>query len=238
MSCASLTSGSDERDREDAVAQVEAPSARLDVHDDVAPRQRALERALDQIGGLMALDDGLPGRHADDHVGEVAPGGLSQAQPVELDVRPQRGDRALGDRSRLDRRTVHQHVRVGGDQAHGGHEDDHRHEQRRERVAVVEAGLCREQAREHQQRAGHVGREVRGVGAQRGAVLAAAGHQRDGHARGFQDQRGADRDELVPVHVAAAALPVRRVIASTLTSTPPPSSSAASPSAPRFSARR
>ena len=64
----------------------------------------------------------------------------------------------------------------------------------------MESRLRGEQASQHQQRAGDVGREMRGVRAQRGTVFAAGSHQRHGHARGFEDQRGADRRELIPVH--------------------------------------
>ncbi len=38
-----------QRDREHPVAQVEPAAARLDVHDDVAAGQRALDRRLDQV---------------------------------------------------------------------------------------------------------------------------------------------------------------------------------------------
>ncbi len=75
-----------ERDRQHTVAQVEAAPARLDVDHDVAAGQRVLDGALDEVGREVALDHGLPGRHADDDIGEVAAGGLAQAQAAELDV--------------------------------------------------------------------------------------------------------------------------------------------------------
>ena len=53
-----------QRDREDTVAQVQAAAARLDVHDDVAAGQRALDGLLDEVGGPVSLDHRLPGRHA------------------------------------------------------------------------------------------------------------------------------------------------------------------------------
>ena len=56
------------------------------MHDDIAARQHPLDRGLDQIGRLVALDDRLPRRNGDDHVCEVAPGRLAQAQAAELDV--------------------------------------------------------------------------------------------------------------------------------------------------------
>lgn len=69
-----LDEGLGQGDGEHAVAQVKAADARLDVHDDVAAGQRPLDCCLDEVGGAVALDHGLSGWHADDHVGEVAPG--------------------------------------------------------------------------------------------------------------------------------------------------------------------
>ncbi len=173
----------------------------------------------------MALDHGLARRHADDDVGEVASGGLAQAQPVELDVGPQRGDRALGEDSRLDRRTVHQHVRVRCDQAHRGDEDDHRDEQRRDGVAVVESRLRGEQAGEHEQRAGDVGCEVqRRSSAAWGCLRGRRPPARRPCARLRAISATPITASSYQCTFASVALPVRRVIASTLTSTPPASS--------------
>ena len=51
-----------ERGDQDVVAQLQAPAARLDVDDDVACRQRRLDRVLDLVGGRVALDDGAARR--------------------------------------------------------------------------------------------------------------------------------------------------------------------------------
>ena len=51
-----------ERDREHAVAQVQARAARLDVHHHVAARERPLDGLLDHVGRAVALDHGLAGR--------------------------------------------------------------------------------------------------------------------------------------------------------------------------------
>jgi hypothetical protein len=85
-----------ERGCENAIAQVQSAPARLDVDDDVAARQCRLDRLLDQVRRLMALDDRLSGRHRHDDVGEVATGRLAQTQAAELDVGAERVDRALG----------------------------------------------------------------------------------------------------------------------------------------------
>ena len=119
-----------EGDRKHPIAQVQPAAARLDVDHHVAAGERRLDRRLDQVGRLMALDHRLTGRHRDDDVGEVAPRRLAQAQPAQLDVRPQLGDRPLGCFARLLRSAVHQHVRVLGDQAHRGRADDRRDDQR------------------------------------------------------------------------------------------------------------
>ena len=65
----------------------------LDVDDDVAPRQRALDRLLDRVGRRMPLADAGVRRDADDDVREVAPGRLAHPQPPQLDRRIQRRDR-------------------------------------------------------------------------------------------------------------------------------------------------
>ena len=66
-----------ERDREHAVAEVEPLAAWLEMDHHVGLGQRVADCGLDGIGGVVALDDGLPGRHADDSIGEVAPAGLA-----------------------------------------------------------------------------------------------------------------------------------------------------------------
>ena len=137
MSCASFTSGSDSAIASTRSRRSRPLSAGLDVHHHVAARQRPLERALDQIGGAVALDDRLSGRHADDHVGEVTPRRLAQAQPAQLDVAAERRDRVLGRRSapRSGARSISTFA-FSRDQPDRRREDDRRYEQRRQRVAL------------------------------------------------------------------------------------------------------
>ena len=85
-----------ERDRERAVAQVQAVAPRLEVHDHVAVGQRVADGGLDGVGGAVALDDRLPRRHADDGVGEVLAAGLAHAQPAQLDAVAEAVDGLLG----------------------------------------------------------------------------------------------------------------------------------------------
>jgi hypothetical protein len=52
---------------------------RLDVHDHVASRQRALDRLLDGVGRGVSLADRVRGRDADHDVGELTAGCLAHA---------------------------------------------------------------------------------------------------------------------------------------------------------------
>ena len=162
-----------QRDRQDPVAQVETAAARLHVHDHVAARQRPLDGRLDHVRGLVTLDHRLAGWDGHDDVGEVAPGGLAQAQPAELDVRAELGDRALGGLPRLHRGAVHQDVRVLDHEPRRGGADDGSDEQRGDRIALHEACVDEEQPDEDRERAGHVAGEVKRVGAQRCAAVGA-----------------------------------------------------------------
>ena len=167
-----------QRDREHPLAQSQPAPPWLDVDDDVAARQRGLEGRLDHVRGLVALDDGLGRRHGHDDVGEVAAGRLAQPQPAQLDVLADALDRAGGCPPRLVGRAVHEHVRVLCDQPRRRSEDDGGDDQGGDRVALVEAGVHGEQPDQHGQRSRHVAREVNGVGAQRGARVAACAPQR------------------------------------------------------------
>ena len=71
-----------QRDRERAVAQVQAVAPRFEVDDHVGVGQRIADGGLDRVGGAVTLDDGLAGRHRHDGVGEVLAAGLAQAQPA------------------------------------------------------------------------------------------------------------------------------------------------------------
>ena len=188
-----------ERDRKHAIAQIQSPSPRLDMHDDVTSGQRVLERRLDLVGGLMSLDHRLPRRDRDDHVGEVASGRLAQPQPAELHVDPQARDCLFCRHSRLCRRAIHEDVGVLGDQPGRRRADDRRHQQRGDRVALLEAGTHHQQAEQHGQRAGQVAREVICVSTQRRAAVASRASQRDGGASEVDHDRGRQHRELIPV---------------------------------------
>ena len=190
-----------ERDREDSVAQVQSAAPWLDVHDDVRAGQRLLDGILDRARRLMALDDRLPRRHSDYDVGEVAPRRLAQAQAAQLDVAAELRDRPLGRLARLGRRAVHQHVGVLADQPNGRRADDRRDDERRDGVALREPGVDAQQPDQDGRRAGHVAGEVKGVGAQCGAGVAARDAQRDDRAAEVDDDRHRDHREQVPVQV-------------------------------------
>ena len=96
-------------------------------------------------------------------------------------------------------RAVHQHARVLEDQPRRRREDDARDDERRHRVALLEARVDQEEAGQHRQRPGHVAREVEGVRAQGGGAVPARGAQRDRHARDVDEQRDADDGVHVPV---------------------------------------
>ena len=117
MSCASLTSGSA---RAIASTRSRRSSPRLrgsTCTTTSLPGQRALDGRLDQVGRAVALDHGLARRDGHDDVGEVAPGGLAQAQPARARRRRRaRRSRARRRLARLRGRAVHQHVGVLGDQ--------------------------------------------------------------------------------------------------------------------------
>ena len=76
--------------------------------------------------------------------------------------------------------------------------------QRGDRVALGEARVDRQQPDQHGQRADHVAGEVKGVGAQRRAGVAARDAQRDDRAAEVDDDRHGDHREQVPVQVRRA----------------------------------
>ena len=76
-----------ERGGEHALADAAVASTRLDVHDDVDPGKRVVQRMLDAVGGRVPLADRGAGRDADDDVGEVlasrpAGVGAGEARPA------------------------------------------------------------------------------------------------------------------------------------------------------------
>ena len=82
-----------ERGGEDALANRGLPRLGLDVHDDVDPGQRVMERLLDAIGCRVPLTDRRAGRDADDDVRKVLAAGAPEPQPPELDGRLESRDR-------------------------------------------------------------------------------------------------------------------------------------------------
>ena len=63
--------GDGESGGEHALAECRLLALRLDVNDDVDPRERSVQGLLDAIRGSVALADRRAGRDADDDIGEV-----------------------------------------------------------------------------------------------------------------------------------------------------------------------
>ncbi len=82
-----------ERGGEHALADPAVGSPRLDVDDDVDPRERVVQRLLDAVGGGMPLADRGTGSDADDDVGEVLASRTPKPKPAKLDRRLERRDR-------------------------------------------------------------------------------------------------------------------------------------------------
>ena len=161
------------RRRERALAQRRLVLLRLDVDDDVAVGQRAVDRVLDRVGRRVALADRGAGRHADHDVCELLPGRLPHPQAPQLDS-GQRSDRRQRGLLRVGRHAVHQHVDVDAHQPPGREEHEPGHEQRGHRVGPVVARPRGDEAEQHGRRAGEVAREVECVRLQRRAPVAAA----------------------------------------------------------------
>ncbi len=227
-----------ERDRQDAVAEREPAATGLDVDDDVAVGQRVLDGLLDLVGGGVAFDDRSAGWDRHDHVGEIASGRFAQPQPLQLDLRAESDDRFPRDRLSARGGGVHQHLGVLQDQPARRREDDHRHDQRGDRVAVGKAGTDEDQTDEHSDRAGHVTGEMKRVRPQRRRVIPPRAPAQEHRPADVDHDRDADDREHVPLGVQRLAAATRRLIASIVTNRPPPTRIVASASADRFSARR
>ncbi len=155
----------------------------------------------------MALDDRLPGRHGDDDVGEVAPGGLAQAQPAQLDVGAERAiARSAASRASAGVRSISTFAFSAISRTAAA-----------KMIAATTSAATEspwakpaaheQQSDEHRERARHVAGEVKGVGAQRGAGVAPGGAQRDDRAAEVDDERDRDHRELVPVGVGGRSAP-------------------------------
>ena len=152
---------------------------RLDVHDDVAARQRRSTASSTLSAAAWPWPTAAPGRDADHDVRELASAGLAHPQPLEVDDRADVGDRRARRRLGLDRHAVHEHVDVRPHQPRGGGEHEHRDEQRGDRVGVLVAGANEQQADEHGGRPEQVAEEMERVRLERRAVEAsrAARHE-------------------------------------------------------------
>ena len=106
----------------------------LHVDDDVASRQRAVERVLDRVGGGMALPHGRARRDADDDVGECCPAAWrmrsrrSSTRGSSAAIAASAASWALG------RDAVHQDVDVQPHQPPRRDQHEHGDEERRGRV--------------------------------------------------------------------------------------------------------
>ena len=174
---------------------------RLDVDDDVALRQRLVDGGLDGVRRRVTLPDGGARRNADHDVGELAPRRLPHPQAPQLDPGLQTRDRGARSLLRLGRSAVHEHVDVVPHQARGGPEHEHGDEQRRRRVGVMPARADAEQADQHRDRSRQIAREMRRVGAECGAVVAAGGAERDDRTAEVDGDDEGEDGQRVPLHV-------------------------------------
>jgi hypothetical protein len=78
-----------QRDRQRPVAQVQPLTPWLPMHEDVGVGQRVTDRCFHGIGGVVALDDRLPGRDGDHSVGKVVPAGTPGGAAGAARSRPQ-----------------------------------------------------------------------------------------------------------------------------------------------------
>ena len=186
------------RDREHPVAQVESQSPGLDMNDDVAARQRLLDRTLDRVRRGMALDHGATRRHRHHDICEVAPRGFPQPEAVKLDLRGESDDRFAGDLLCRRRGGVHQYLGVLEHEPRRRREDERGDDQGRDRVAVLKPRSDSYQPREDRDRTGEVATEVKRVRTERRRAVLARGPQRDKDSADVDEDRDQDDAEHVP----------------------------------------
>ena len=188
--------GDGHRRRLDALADLRLGRRRLDVDDDVASRKHALHGVLHPVGRGVALPHGGAGRDADHDVGEGSAPGLAEAEPTNGDGRVEAGDRVVRRLHGVRRRAIHQHVDVAADEPGGGGDDEHRDEERCDRVALGEPRPCRDEAAHHGDRREQVGAEVDRVREERRARVLPGSAIRDDEAREVdrddQEEHGED----------------------------------------------
>ena len=143
---------------------------RLDVHDDVAARQRPLDCLLDRVRGGVALADRVRStrrRSRRRRTGGRRPG-ASAAGAARPPASPPRSPRARRPRRRSGARSMSTSMLLRIRRA-AASEHEHGDEERRDRVAVRVAGPRDQQADEHGDRAREVAAEVQRVRRERRA---------------------------------------------------------------------
>ena len=162
----------------------------LDVHDDVAHRQRLPHGVLDVVRRRVTLPDRRSGGNADHDVGELSAARLPHAQPAQLDALDA-VDRSASRVLDVVRHGVHQHVDVAPHETHGRRDHEQRDEERSNRVGLGVAGVGEQEPDEHGGRAGEVTPEVERVRLERSAVVPPGCAKREGRATRVDD----DHDE-------------------------------------------
>jgi hypothetical protein len=161
-----------ERRARDPLAQGARAREGLDVDDHVALGHGACDGALDGVGHGVALAERRVRAHSDDHVDEVAPGGLAHAHASNLHGGLRLGDRGAHRQLGLRRGAVHEHLDVAAHQPDGRRHHEPGHEERGQGVGLGVARARQHEADEHRARAEEVGGEVEGVRGERGAAVA------------------------------------------------------------------
>ena len=169
--------------------------------DHVALGQRVVHRRLDRIRGRVALADRGAGRDADDDVRELPAAGLAHPQAAKLHRGLERADRPRGDRVRLGRNPVHQHVDVSAHQPRSRGEHEHGDKERGGGVGFLPPGANAEQPAEHRNRTGEVACEVNSVCLQRGRAIAPADAQRHQHPAEVDADHDRESKQRVPLRV-------------------------------------
>ena len=196
------------------IAQAESPAAGLEVNDDLAIGERSAHRGFDLIADHLAFDNRLTRRHGDNRFGEVMTAGLTDPESPQLDRVTELFDGGVGESLRFGGRGVHQHLSVFVDQSGRGSKDDPGHDQRGDRVALMNACSDGDEADEHRDRAGHIAGEVKRVRAQGSRPVLRGPAKRDQHAADVNAESDADDSKHVPVGLkrlpAARQAPNRR----------------------------
>ena len=190
-----------ERRRVHALAQGGLALGGLDVDDDVALGQRAMQSFFDRVRRGVPLTDGRVRRDADDDVREMAPACLAHPQSAELNGGPHPGDRSARRSLGIDRHAVHQNVDVAPHQSCRGREDEDRDEERRERVAFGPPRPGEHQPEEHRSGSCEVAAEVHGVGSEGRTSEPARRTQRDDRPAQVDGDHDCDDHERVPDRV-------------------------------------